>query len=637
MKSIRLKIFTIMYGVSLLSMLFMQFFTEFFLNRNTEEKGSTFFLVFIVLTILVGIASVILYVLLKPFTESIKKIETGKAIDEIEKKQARRIISKVPSIIILLNIVGFFFGPIVSYIAMALAAGKTFNIQEIISVLFLNVSIGFMSALQQILLIDRTLMKSKEKLAIYTFTKESKEMSMQLRLNIVNGASIFFTAVLTILAALGRYKELILQNNADSSNGISSLAFVLEVGFIGVFALVWSQILISTLAKNTSSQIKYLEKRIQEISEGGGDLTARAAIVQFDEMGSLSSSFNGFLDSLQILLLKVKDLSTSVKMSSTSLGQSAENAEQSVETLQVSVEKVHEASGNQSESVTLADGEIAGLTDSIEHIVEEVSTQAGFVEQSSASVAEMAANISSVTRLTEKADILSTKLKQTSKLGGDAVTDTTNAMKGIAEASKSVNEIILVIQKITAQTNLLAMNAAIEAAHAGSAGEGFAVVANEVRNLAESSAKSAKAIVGLVKDMINKVNDGVLLSGKANEAFNRISEGIVESADVMKTIAASMEEQKIGADEILSSSQSLVDATQRIKTLTVDQRERSVKMKEAIGRIVKSSDSIEEAIQDESGGIQSLSRVISIVHNEAQKNASAVKGLDETVNRFTLE
>ena len=138
----------------------------------------------------------------------------------------------------------------------------------------------------------------------------------------------------------------------------------------------------------------------------------------------------------------------------------------------------------------------------------------------------MVNNFDSITSLISKAQTLSNELTEESVSGSVEVKKTQEVINGISEMSKRMIEVIKVIQAVASQTNLLAMNAAIEAAHAGEAGKGFSVVADEIRKLSESTQKSTKDISNLINEIANSMEEGSSNMELTSNAFNKIQKDI---------------------------------------------------------------------------------------------------------------
>ncbi|MCL2232557.1 MAG: PAS domain-containing methyl-accepting chemotaxis protein [Treponema sp.] len=194
-----------------------------------------------------------------------------------------------------------------------------------------------------------------------------------------------------------------------------------------------------------------------------------------------------------------------------------------------------------------------------------VSEQAAAVTESAAAIEEMVANIQSVTSvLTKNADQVQ-ELQSASEVGNNGINEVVADIRGIAAESESLLEINSVMANIANQTNLLSMNAAIEAAHAGEAGRGFAVVADEIRKLAESSSKQSKTISSVLKtikasiDKITKSAENVL------NRFDTIDGGIKTVAEQERGVLNAMEEQKQGSEQVLQAIGQVSDITQRVK------------------------------------------------------------------------
>ncbi|MBE9562856.1 MAG: chemotaxis protein, partial [Proteobacteria bacterium] len=158
---------------------------------------------------------------------------------------------------------------------------------------------------------------------------------------------------------------------------------------------------------------------------------------------------------------------------------------------------------------------------------------------------------------------LADKAKQRAKNGGEVINSTIRAMAEISKSSKKISDIIVVIDEIAFQTNLLSLNAAVEAAHAGEQGRGFAVVAAEVRNLAQRSATSAKEIKALIQDSAIKIEEGTRLVNQSGETLNKIVHASEKVSDIISDIASATKEQSSGIHQINMSIAQMDDMTQQ--------------------------------------------------------------------------
>jgi len=401
--------------------------------------------------------------------------------------------------------------------------------------------------------------------------------------------------------------------------------------------LVAAMLITFYIAQSIVKPIRNVTFTLKDISEGEGDLTKQIQNNSKDEIGALSKYFNLTLGKIKNLVIVIKEQAAALSDIGNDLASNMSETAAAMNEITANIRSIKERIINQSTSVTETNATMEQITANINKLNGHVEQQSASVSQSSSAIEEMLANVQSVTQTLIKNRENVDELTKASEIGRAGVQDVATDIMEIARQSEGLLEINAVMENIAGQTNLLSMNAAIEAAHAGEAGKGFAVVASEIRKLAESSGDQSKTISAALQKIKESIEKITKSTNNVRDKFENIDSDVKIVADQETNIRNAMEEQGQGSKQILQAIGQVNDITREVKGS-------SKEMLEGSNEVIRESKNLEKVTQEISGGMnemasgaEEINAAVNQVNDLTNKNREYISRLVKEVSRFKVE
>ncbi len=356
---------------------------------------------------------------------------------------------------------------------------------------------------------------------------------------------------------------------------------------IGVFTLVFLVSVGTIMARRIPKSINRTTDSIRELATSQGDLSMKVKKYDNDEVGEMVDWFNEFVEKLRILLINVSEIVVKNDKLGAQLSHASKESAKSVSGISGNIHEMEKGSKELDESILHASASIEEIMQSIQSLSNQVEQQFTAIEQSSSSVEQIMASVRNVAGITETRLATMDGLVELIKNGGDKVEQTNNIIHDIQKNAEDMMNMVDIINNISSQTNLLAMNASIEAAHAGEAGKGFAVVADEIRKLAEDTSDNAGMIAQSLNSTTEKINEATAAGSDSEKALLVINDEVDQFSNALKEVTMSMNELSSASSEILSSTSTLMSTSEIV-------RDASTEMEVGSSEILKSITHIKE-------------------------------------------
>ena len=367
-----------------------------------------------------------------------------------------------------------------------------------------------------------------------------------------------------------------------------------------------------------------------------GDLTDRIQVKWRNEIGQILTSLNTAIDHSHTMLSVLHDEVDKMKAVGSDLSSNMEETAAAIRQIGGNVMNVKEKAITQSASVTETVATVEQINGKLNRLVQGIETQTENISESTAVITHMAENTVRISKTLEESNALIKTVYGQTKLGKDGARTANEVVTQIAERSEALLEASQVIQNIASQTNLLAMNAAIEAAHAGEAGKGFAVVADEIRKLAEESNTQGKQIGVVIKESTEIIGRLTEAGAQAEKTFIDVYESVSKISEKEDSIVQVMYEQETNGKQVLEAIKKINEVTAEVSSGSAEMLEGGNQIAVEMRKLADITRETTDSMNEIASGAEQITNAVEEVNEITQKNKVSIENLANEVGKFKL-
>lgn len=385
--------------------------------------------------------------------------------------------------------------------------------------------------------------------------------------------------------------------------------------------------------------INLVNMSVKKISLGNANLTQRIktkGTSAHDELGELVMGFNTFLEKLQKIVRNIKTSKDNLALIKDNLQSSIDETSSTMTQIFSNITSIGNQVETQARSVTETTDGVTKNSNALNDLNRLIETQSTSVTQASASIEELLSNITSVNSIVERMSDSFNALENITNDGIEKNMIVSQKISFIEKQSKALLDANAAINNVAVQTNLLAMNAAIEAAHAGEAGKGFAVVAGEIRKLSENSSTESKKISDELKKISTTISQVVHDAKISTASFEDVNTKLADTNYLVTQIKTAMYEQSAGSQQIIDALKLMNETTLKVKTASYDMSSENKIILSEVNNLLHATDIIEQAMQEMLNAAKEMDNTSAILVDVSNKTLDQIEKIGSEIDAFTV-